>query len=266
MKITIIGGGVMGSAMAEALLQQQILSAENLTVTDINLSKLDKLKQKGIVVTTNNLEAVENTDVVIIAVKPQVISETLSPLRGAIPQNALVLSIAAGVSIATLQEIIGHKTVVRAMPNTPVLIQTGMSGWYASEFVRQEQKEIVKQILSSFGKEIEVKSEDQIDIITALSGSGPAYVFLFIQGLVEGAARLGLDEKQAKIAAIQTVLGGAKLAQNSDEDLKTLIENVTSKGGTTAEAQKKFTELNFQGIIAQAMEAAYDRAKELGEK
>lgn len=263
MKITIIGAGVMGSAIANAILDSRIVEPEDLAITDLNTQKLDNFAQQGVSVLSNNLKAIKNADVVLIAVKPQMFEEVLTPLQGKIYKKAVVISIAAGVKIETIQGLLDHDAIVRVMPNTPALISEGMSGWFAAETVSAEQKIKVQKILNSFGQEIELKKEDKIDAITALSGSGPAYVFLFTQSLIEGGVKLGLTKTNAKKAAIQTLLGGIKLALNSEDDLQTLIENVTSKGGTTAAARAKFEEENFKGIVGDAMQAAYDRAKEL---
>ncbi len=266
MKISIIGGGVMGSAIAAALLKKEIISPNELTISDLDKNKLSSFAEKGVNITNDNLEAVGKTDVILIAVKPQMFNGVLAPLKAKIEASSLIISIAAGVTIQTIQELLNHKPVVRVMPNTPALISEGMSGWFADVSVSADQKQQVKTILQSIGAEAELQNEDQIDSITALSGSGPAYVFLFIKGLIEGGIELGLSEETAKIAAIQTVLGGSKLAFNSDQDLQKLIENVTSKGGTTAAAREKFAELNFKNNITKAMQAAYNRAKKLAKK
>lgn len=266
MKITIIGGGIMGTAIAGALIKQKVLIPTELIITDTEITKLEKLASQGVKITTDNLMAIQTADVLILAVKPQIMSEVLLPLQSRLLSQTLVLSIAAGVTLSKIQKDLAHQAVVRVMPNTPLTIGMGVSGWFASAEVTDLQKQQVKQILNACGIETELENEDQIDAITALSGSGPAYVFLFLQGLVEGAVKLGLSENTAKQIAIQTVLGSAFLAQSSEQDLQTLIENVTSKGGTTEKAREKFTEHNFQNIIMEAMQAAYQQAKKLSKK
>lgn len=253
----------MGSAIAKALLKKEILQPNELTISDLHPDKLSAFSEQGVNIVTDNFVATSNAEIVLIAIKPQMFTDVLTPLRSKINHNVLVLSIAAGVTISTIQKLLNHNKTARVMPNTPTLISEGMSGWFASEKVTQAQKQQISTILTSFGQESELENEDQIDAITALSGSGPAYVFLFIQGLIEGGIKLGLSEESAKKAALQTLLGGTKLAINSDKDLETLIENVTSKGGTTAAAREKFSELNFKKNISEAMQSAYNRAKEL---
>jgi len=265
MKISIIGSGVMGSAIAKSLLNQNITSPEKLNISDTNLEKLNFFSKLGVNVSNNNLESIQDTDIVILAIKPQNFPVVLNPLKSSLKPDTLILSIAAGVTIESIQKFLQHQKVIRVMPNTPAKISAGMSGWFADQSVNTKDKKQIKQILNSFGQEVEVETEDQIDSITALSGSGPAYVFLFLQGLTEGGIQLGLSEKAAQKAALQTVLGSVKLAFNTKEDLDTLIENVTSKGGTTAAAREKFATLKFKEVIHQSMQAAYNRAKELAQ-
>lgn len=264
MKITIIGGGVMGQAIAKAVLEKGLIMPQDLTITDVSLEKLNIFEELGVNLLSDNNKAISGADIILLAVKPQVMSEVLLPLQGKINKEAVVISIAAGVTIKSIQENLNHLAVVRVMPNTPLFIGEGMSGWFANQEVTEEQKESVREILVACGQEVEVENEDEIDMITALSGSGPAYVFLFLKALTEGAQKLGLSEEKAKKAALQTLVGGAILAEVSEDDLQFLIDKVTSKGGTTEAALKKFAELGFQDTVSQAMQAAYDRAKELG--
>lgn len=265
MRIAIIGAGVMGSAIANAVLDYRVVEPEDLTITDPDSQKLAQFIQQGVPAFKSNLKAIQKKDVVLIAIKPQMFQQVLTPLAKKINKKAVVISIAAGISIETIQELLQKKEIVRVMPNTPALISQGMSAWFSAKEVSTHQKRQAQKILNSFGQEIETEDEDKIDAFTAVSGSGPAYLFLFMQGLIQGAIKLGLTEEDARKAVFQTILGGTQLALESKQDLQTLIENVTSKGGTTASARAKFAELGFQKNIADAMQSAYKRAKELAQ-
>lgn len=203
---------------------------------------------------------------VLLAVKPQDCDGVLNDLKQMGHPSGLLISIAAGVSLERLHEKSGCAAVVRVMPNTPALIGQGASGWLASSVVTPSQKECVRSMLNTFGLAMEVHDEAELDAVTAFSGSGPAYVFYFIEALTQGGIALGLSVEQALALALQTVYGGASLAKaqaTSLEELTSLRAKVTSKGGTTERAIGLFETKNFKKIIADAMQASYERAKEL---
>jgi pyrroline-5-carboxylate reductase len=265
MKIAFIGGGKMGEAIIRAVLKGKISTARDITVSDISESRrLYLKKQYGIAVTADNKEAVSNKEVVVLAVKPQNINEVLADLKGILKPSHLLLSIVAGVKINRIQKGAGHRNIVQAMPNTPAQIGLGMSGWTAAREVSSEQKRWAKKILEAMGKEIYFDSEKHLDMVTAVSGSGPAYVYLFAESLIEGAVGLGLKRKDAEELVIQTVLGAAQMMDKSGKAPAELRRDVTSKGGTTERAIKVFEEGKLAGIISKAVKAAYERAKELG--
>jgi pyrroline-5-carboxylate reductase len=266
MKIAFIGGGNMGEAILAALLEKKLCKPADIAVSDIVDSRRQYLQKKyGIIVTTSNKEAVEGRDVIVLAVKPQNIKEVLADFKGLLKPNQLILSIAAGVKIGTISEGAGHREVVRAMPNTPAQIGLGISGWTATKEVTAAQKDWARHILGAMGKEIYFEDEEYLDKVTAVSGSGPAYFYLFAESLIEGAIELGLKKKDAETLVLQTMLGAAHLMDKSDKTPAELRRNVTSKGGTTERAIEVFEQSNLAGIVAKAVKAACQRAKELGE-
>jgi pyrroline-5-carboxylate reductase len=267
MKIAFIGGGNMGEAIIGALLEKKLCRQGDISVSDVSEPRREYLKKKyNITVTLDNKEAVKDKDVIILAVKPQNIDEVLTGLKGKVKPGQLVLSIAAGVKISTLITGLAHHSIVRSMPNTPAQIGLGISGWTATAEVTEEQKSGARTILGAMGKEIYFNEEDYLDMVTAVSGSGPAYVYLFAEALVDAAVGLGLAKDDAELLVMQTVLGAANLMQNSDKSPAELRRNVTSKGGTTERAIQVFQESDLAGIVGRAVKAACQRAKELGKK
>jgi pyrroline-5-carboxylate reductase len=271
MKLLMIGCGNMGGAIVSALLKKGEASPvfSEVMVYDVNEDKMQRLAAHGATPSTS-LEAakIDDETFVVIAVKPQYISPVLDDLRPLLQPQTVVISIAAGISLNQLHESLGHDRLVRVMPNTPALVNAGASGWFAMPTVSAEQREQVQAMLSSFGVAVEVPTEDQIDAVTALSGSGPAYVFFFMEQLVKGGIELGLSEETAYSLAQQTVLGAAQLADQQAgtlEDLQQLRTNVTSKGGTTEAALNQMGQDDFPKLIEDAMRAAYQRAKTLAD-
>ncbi len=260
MNLTIIGGGNMGSAIARSLIKNSDI---NLTISDPTVDKLAEFQTQGATVTSNNQAATSSADAIIIAIKPQYIDSLFAELKDQIPTNALIISIAAGVTIERFQTGFNHQQIVRVMPNTPAQINQGVSGWFASAEVTEAQKAQVKTILQSFGQEVEVENESLIDAVTAVSGSGPAYFFYFLEHIIKGGVACGLTESQAKDLAIQTAIGAAHLAEQSEDDLATLRQKVTSKGGTTEAAINSMVESNVGESISTAIQKANQRAKEL---
>lgn len=300
MKLFVIGCGNMGSAMVKALLGRAGTANnskgqpstdgpttgstannpvfESITVFDHSRERSNALGTLG----AHVVNAVDEMNIsadgaVLIAVKPQDLEPVFKVLKGKMAEGSLVISIATGVPIARFVEGTGCSRVVRVMPNTPVLVGAGASGWIASAMVTDDQKAVVKSMLESFGIAVEVDSEDQLDRLGTLSGCGPAYVYYFMEALIEGGVALGLNPEQALQLTIQTVQGGALLAthavQNnamlaenvtSLEVLQTLRAQVTSKGGVTEQAIRVFDENDFKTIVVKAMQAAYQRTQELG--
>jgi len=264
MKIAFIGGGNMGRAMLTAILNKEITAPQDIAVSDKNEEVLKQLKQDlNVYISKENLEAASKGDVVVLAIKPQNLYAVMAELKGRLNTNKLVLSIIAGKSIDTLKRGLGHKNIVRAMPNTPAQIGMGMTVWMATEEVTKEQRASVSSILKAMGKELHVTDEQYIDMATAISGSGPAYVFLFMQSLIEAAVEMGLSPDVAQQLVLQTVGGSVEYADKSGKGLTHLRQMVTSPGGTTAEALKIFDRGRFPELVKQAVAAAYERAKQL---
>ncbi len=266
MKIAFIGGGNMGEAIIKALLKKKLGKPADIAVSDISVSRRQYLKkQYKTNVTTDIKEAVQGKKVVVLAVKPQNIKEVLADLKGNIKSDQVILSIAAGVKINTIAKGTGHRKIVRAMPNTPAQIGLGISGWTATQEVTAKQKELARKILNAMGKEIYFDDEEYLDKVTAISGSGPAYFFLFAESLIDGAVALGLKRQDTEKLVLQTMLGAAHLMDKSTKTPAELRRDVTSKGGTTERAIEVFEKSDLAGIVAKAVKAACQRTKELGE-
>jgi pyrroline-5-carboxylate reductase len=263
MKIAFIGGGVMGEAMVSGLLNKRVVEAGAILVSDIDQARRKALAEKyGVQCTGDNRGAID-CDVLILAIKPQSLGGVLAELKGRLRPNQLVLSIVAGASIKTISEGLGHEPVVRVMPNIAVQVGEGFSIWTATAAVSQVQIETTRTILTALGKEIYASDERYIDMATAVSGSGPAYIFLVVEALVEAAVHIGLPLGLAKELVLQTMLGSARLAQVSGKHPAELRNMVTSPGGTTAEGLLRLEEGGVRAILAQAVIAAHEKAKAL---
>ena len=265
MKIAFIGGGNMGEAMLSAMLARGLSSPEAITVSDISQTRRQHLEQKyGVAVVSDNRQALDKGEVVVLAVKPQNLAEVMIELKGQLKLEQLVLSIIAGKTIQTLASGLNHNRMVRAMPNTPAQIGQGMTVWTATPEVSGPQRGWVRSMLGAIGQEIYVTEEKYLDVATAVSGSGPAYFFLFVEALTEAGVQLGLSRKVAEELVLQTMLGSGGLIQQSGKSPAELRRMVTSPGGTTAEALLQFEKGDFANLVKQAVTAAYNRAQELG--
>ena len=262
--IGFIGAGNMAYALIKGLLSNGF-DAKNINVSDSNEELLIN-RQSELKITTysDNNSLLDNSDIVVFAVKPQVLSIVCLQLKNKVKSNHLFVSIVAGIRGNDINRWLGGNfALVRTMPNTPALFQSGVTGLFANDLVSNQQKELVTSILSSVGECFWVDDEKLIDAITAISGSGPAYFFLLMQSITQAATALGLDEKTANSLSIQTSLGASLMATKSGKDSKTLRKEVTSPNGTTQAAIESFQDQNFEGIVAAATRAAYDRAREL---
>ena len=265
MKITFIGGGNMGEAMLSAILNKGLAQPPDITVSDISESRRLDLKQKyGVVTVAENRIAVANADTIVLAIKPQNLADIMNGISGLFQSKQLVLSIVAGARIDTLCRGLNHRHIVRSMPNTPAQIGEGITVWTATPEVTDWQKEQARSILGATGKEIFVDDEKYLDMATAVSGSGPAYFFLFVESLVEAAVQIGLPHDTAEKLVLQTMLGSGHLIEKSDKPPDELRRMVTSPGGTTAAALQKFEQGGFSQLVLQAVVAAYHKAQELG--
>ena len=264
-KITFIGGGNMARSLINGLLMDN--NQVQICVADPDESQLDGIRQNwaNVITTSNNLEAIDQVDVVILAVKPQIMSEVLKPLVTiAQQQKPLFISIAAGITEANITDILGAKIpIVRCMPNTPALVQTGATGLYANQYVSVEQHELAESIMRAVGITVWMQEESLLDAVTAVSGSGPAYFFLVMEAMQTTAEKLGLPAEEAKLLILQTALGAAKLALESRDKPAELRKKVTSKGGTTEAALAKLIDGGLPELFDTALQAADQRAKEL---
>ncbi|MFH1002803.1 MAG: pyrroline-5-carboxylate reductase [Chloroflexota bacterium] len=265
MKIALIGGGNMGEAMLSAIGDKGLAAAGDITVSDVSEPRRQYLSRThGVKVTADNRQAVAAAEVVVLAVKPQHLAEVMAGLKGRLASGQLLLSIVAGARIDTLRAGLGHDRIVRVMPNTPAQIGEGMSVWTATAGVTALQKERAGAILGAMGKQLYVTDEDDIDKATAVSGSGPAYIFYFVEALTAAAEGLGLPPDTAAGLVRQTLAGSAHFLEKSGKEPAELRRMVTSPGGTTAAALARLEEGQFAGLVREAVAAAYRRAKELG--
>ena len=243
----------------------------DLSVVDPSAAAQDNARQAGIELVFDSApDEVLSADLIVLAIKPQITKAALQPLAGRLGPNSLVLSIVAGInseSLATLLGLSDAGRISRCMPNTPALVGEGMTGLYTNtEAGLAEGKALAEQVMSSVGQCVWVENESDLDVITAISGSGPAYFFLFIESLTDAAIALGMNSESARKLALQTALGASRLASLSSEDAATLRKNVTSPGGTTEKAIQALEASDIRGIVAQATQAAARRSVELSEE
>jgi pyrroline-5-carboxylate reductase len=265
MKIAFIGGGNMGTAILSALIDKGLAGPADITVSDIMKERLEYLKSTyGVSVTTDNTSAVNGKEVILLSVKPQTLPDIMPELKGKIDAGQLIISIMAGIRISTIREGIGCNSIVRVMPNMPAQVFEGMSGWTTTPEVSDEQKELAGSILQAIGRELYFADEKYLDMVTSVSGSGPAYFFYFVEALTEAGIKIGFTHDVAYELALQTLIGAGKLMRESGTDPAELRKMVTSKGGTTAAALEVLEEGQFKDLVVKALIAAYNRSKELG--
>ena len=267
-KIGFIGGGNMASSLMSGLIASGH-SPRHLWASDINPEALLALeKNLNINTSTSNDEVVNAVDVVVLAVKPQILSSVAKSISGLIQQKkSLVVSIAAGIGQQSLSQWLGDETaIVRCMPNTPALVLTGATALHANKNVTTEQHDLAENIMRSVGIALWVDEEAQLDAVTAVSGSGPAYYFLLMEAMEKAAIALGLDEVTASLLVQQTALGAAKIALESSESPEQLRKRVTSPGGTTQRAIEVFDEGGFTALVSKALHAARDRSIEMSKQ
>jgi pyrroline-5-carboxylate reductase len=265
--VSFIGGGNMGAALIRGLIAQG-LAPQNIVVGEPVPARRTTLAQEfGVRVTDDNREAVRGADVVVLAVKPQDMAATVQSFAPEFrPRAPLVLSIAAGIRVADIQGWCGPGVAVaRAMPNRPALNGAGATAIYAPAGLADTHRGLAEQVLGASGTTVWVRDEHSLDVVTALSGSGPAYFFLLAELMTDAAVGLGLERDSARELAIQTLFGSGRMARESDGDLQRLRAEVTSKGGTTEAALRSFDAANLRDIVAAALKAATDRAGELAQ-
>ena len=259
MKIAFIGGGTMGEAMVKCLLTGKVAAPQDIVVGDISRLRCELLSEEyGISTLADNRRAVDNVDLIILAVKPENLLRVMGEIKG-LGRGQLVLSIVAGATLSSLYQGLNHPFIVRAMPNMPAQIGEGMTIWTATAETMQKQKKLAHTIFGALGKEIYVDDEKYLDMATALSGSGPAYVFLFIEALVDAGVHIGLPRDKAQKLVIQTIFGSTCVVEKTGKHPADLRNMVTSPGGTTTEALLRLEKGGFRALLIEAVAAAYKK-------
>ena len=268
-KITFIGGGNMARAIYRGLIESGF-PTENIGVVDPSEAAQSAARASGLIrIAESATDADLSADLIVLAIKPQITGIGLSPLAHRVSSTATVLSIIAGINSASLANLLGlpnDDAVVRSMPNTPALVGEGMTGLFSNSDQRAHGRLLAERVMSAVGQCVWVSNESDLDVVTAISGSGPAYFFLFMESLADAAVELGMSPQTAHQLSVQTALGTAKLAQTSDDALAKLRENVTSPGGTTEQAIKSFEASELRAIVMSATRAAKKRSIELSEE
>lgn len=265
--IAIIGGGNMGSAFAEGLVSKGVIESNNLAVIEKDPKKSAALQEKiGCRIFSSIAEIDQRFAVFLLAIKPQNAKSTMLDLKPHLDEKNLTISVMAGITLATMQDILGSKNVVRVMPNTPAAIGMGMSVFYGDAKISPNFFLITESILQVVGKCLKVNSEKMIDAATAISGSGPAYLFYLAEAMTEGAKKMGFSDNEARLLSSQTLLGSASLFSETRQSAQELRSAVTSPGGTTAAAIHVLDNRLVQATFMDAFQAAFERAVELGKK
>jgi pyrroline-5-carboxylate reductase len=262
--LAFIGGGAMGEAMIGGLLNSQTVEPKAITASDPHKQRMQDLESRfGISTTIENLAAARNADIVVLSVKPQMLRFVFRDLCGKLRKDALVLSIIAGARVESMTQGLKHGAVVRSMPNTPAQVAEGMTVWTASPDVKPAQRDQAQAILRAFGKELFVADEVFLDMATAISGSGPSYVFLFMEALIDAAVHLGFSRDDARMLVTQTVRGSAIYAEQSSSHPAEMRNLVTSPGGTSAHALYQLEKGGFRTLLSKAVWAAFQRSVSL---
>ena len=265
-RIAFIGAGNMAASLIGGLLAQGI-PASHIRASDPGAEQRAKIaSEHGIALFADNAEAILDADVIVLATKPQVLKDVCLALAPSLQDGQLLVSIAAGISCASLGNWLGARPIVRCMPNTPALLRQGVSGLYANAEVNPAQRELAEHLLAAVGIALWLENEQQIDAVTAVSGSGPAYFFLLIEAMTAAGEQLGLPKAIAAQLTLQTALGAANMAVASDVDAAELRRRVTSPNGTTEAAIKAFQAGGFTELVEQALSAAAKRSAELAEQ
>ena len=264
--IAFIGSGAMAEAMMAGLIRQKLARPEELSASGPRPERGQELKQKyGVKPFTDNAAAVHEAEVVVLSIKPQRLSEVMKGIKSVRP-DGLILSIVAGASIKKISAGLKHKAIVRSMPNTPGQIGEGITVWAASHETSDEQRETARKILGALGEEVFVEDESYLDMATALSGTGPAYVFLFTEALIDAGVHMGFPRRIAEQLVLRTIKGSASFYEQAEKHPAALRNQVTSPGGTSAEALYYLEKAGFRTAISRAVWAAYQRSLELGKE
>jgi pyrroline-5-carboxylate reductase len=263
-RVGIVGTGVMAESILAGLLREGLVEPADVCCSHPRAERRHALEEThGVRTTESNVEAVRGAEVVLLAVKPQVLGEVTPELREALTPAQLVVSVVAGASTRALGEALAHPAVVRAMPNTPAQIGQGVTVWYATDSVTDEGKARTRGMLSALGREFEVHQERQVAMATAVSGTGPSYIFLFIEALVDAAVHVGFPRHLARELVLDTMQGSAAFALQSGLHIAELRDMVTSPGGTTAAAMYELERGRLRTVVSDAVWAAFERTVQL---
>jgi pyrroline-5-carboxylate reductase len=265
-KFAFLGAGNMAEALVSGILKARLAPPANISATDISTSRLDHFQRTfQIQVGSDNAEETKRADVIILCVKPQTMDAVLSDIKGKLSQEQLLISVAAGYPLKRIQKHIGDNVpLVRAMPNTPAVIQEGVTALSGSSSLSPHHLQMAQTIFESVGKVV-IVDESLMDAVTGLSGSGPAYVYLVIEALTDGGVRVGLPRAVAGVLAVQTVLGAARMVLETGEHPASLKDRVTSPGGTTIAGLQQLEDGRLRAMFMKAVEAATNRSRELGQ-
>ncbi|MGD2206483.1 MAG: pyrroline-5-carboxylate reductase [Anaerolineae bacterium] len=263
--IAFIGSGIMAEAMIKGLLHEGLVAPQQIIASGPRPERGQELFDRySVRTTTHNVEAARDADIVVLSVKPQVLGRVLEELAGHVPPKALVLSIVAGARMDTIQRMVDAKAVVRVMPNTPAQIGMGISVWTATDATTETRRGQALAILKALGEEEYVDDEEYLDMATALSGTGPAYVFLLMEAMVDAGVHLGFSRRVSEQLVIETLRGSIEYARRSPRHLAALRNQVTSPGGTSAEALYHLEKGGLRTVLSRAIWAAYQRSRVLG--
>jgi pyrroline-5-carboxylate reductase len=266
MKVAFIGGGKMAEAILHGVLSGKLADPKDISVGEPVAERREYLSsQFGVATDADNLKTAQKADLIVLAVKPQDLGTVMQQLKGNLDPQQAALSIVAGAKMETLSSGLSHQSVVRVMPNTPAQIGAGMSLWTCSDGVDAAKRELTKSVLGTIGEEIYVSDEKYMDMATALSASGPAYVFLFIEALIDAGVYVGLPRDMARTLALQTVFGSTKLVMDTGMHPAELKDMVVSPAGTTAEALRVLEDKGVPAAIVSAVDAAYRKSIQLGQ-
>jgi pyrroline-5-carboxylate reductase len=265
MKLGLVGCGFMGDALLSATLARQVFAPDDVLVAEIHDERCESVRQRyGVRTTSDLVQAVDEGDLVIFAVKPQEFDRTAHRVEGRFRRDQTIMSIMAGVPIRKIATMLSHAAIVRVMPNTPAAIGQGVSVWTATPEVDDPARATIANVLAAMGHEVHVDDEKYLDMATALSGSGPGFVFLLLEAFIDAGVHVGFKRDVAELLALQTFIGSAKYAEATGKHPAALRNEVTSPGGTTAAGLIALESAGIRGAIIEAIEAAYERSRELG--
>ena len=264
-RFAFVGAGVMAEAMIKGLTAKAGVSADRITASGPRPERGEELRSRyGVRATTENLAAIDDAQIVVLSVKPQVLHGVMEQLAGHIPRDALVLSIVAGARLEVITGTLRHEAVARSMPNTPAQIGLGMTVWTCGKSLSDAHRAQAQAVFGSFGEEVYVDDERYLDMATALSGTGPAYVFIFMEAMVDAGVHMGFSRRVAEQLVVQTVRGSVEYARQAGRHLATLRNQVTSPGGTSAEALYQIEKGGLRTVMSKAIFGAYQKSRRLG--